>query len=177
MLNNNIIYNEMMIHIPMCTHNEAKKVLVVGAIDDEFKTEIAKHTAIVTYTQELNVEDVFDVIIYTGKTIDELIMSNIDRCLNQEDGIFVMISKRFNKDENRLTNDLNIVGKNSWISMPYSFGHTTAIIGSKKYHPQADIILDRSDFLDCQYYNTELHNACFVYPTYIQKALTGIAKR
>jgi spermidine synthase len=51
------------------------------------------------------------------------------------------------------------------------------VIASKKYHPQADIILDRSDFIEASYYNTELHNASFVFPNYIQKPLTGIAKR
>ena len=62
--------------------------------------------------------------------------------------------------------------------MPYSFGHNTLIFASKKFHPQAQIILQVSDLLpDCKYYNTELHNASFIHPQYITKAITGIAKR
>jgi len=177
MLDNNTIYNEMMIHIPLCTHKEASKVLVVGEIDDDFKKEIAKHTAEVTYSNELNIDEKFDVIIYNSSNIDDMVMANVNRALEQFDGIFVSLSQRFKKDENKLIDDLKIIGKNFWIAMPYRFGHTMAILASKKYHPQADIILDRSDFIDAQYYNTELHNACFVHPTYIQKALTGIARR
>ena len=177
MLDKNTIYNEMMIHIPLCTHKEASKVLVVGSVDDSFKEEILKHTATVTYSDELNVDDKFDVIIYNNDTIDDMTMANVNRSLEEFDGIFVCISERFKKDESKLIEDLTTIGKSFWITMPYRFGHTMAILASKKYHPQADIILDRSDFIDSQYYNTELHNACFVHPTYITKALTGIARR
>jgi spermidine synthase len=177
MLDTNNIYNEMMIHIPLCTHIEAKKVLVVGEVDDNFKTTIAQHVAEVTYSEELNIEDTFDVIIYNNDTIDDMIMSNVNRCLEQSTGIFVCTTEHYKDGESKLKSDLKTIGDSFWISMPYRFGHTMAIIGSKKYHPQADIILDRSDFLECDYYSTELQNACFVHPAYITKALTGIAKR
>ena len=177
MIDNNTIYNEMMIHIPLCTHKEAKKVLVVGEVKGNFKEEIAKHTAVVTYSDELNIEGEFDVIIYNSNIIDDMVMSNINRCLEQKEGVFVCVSERFKKDSTKLVSDLKTIGNSFWISMPYRFGHTMAIIGSKKYHPQADIILDRSDFLECDYYNTELQNATFVHPQYVTKALTGIAKR
>ena len=62
--------------------------------------------------------------------------------------------------------------------MPYSFNHNTLIFASKKYHPQAEIVLQVSDLLpDCQYYTTEMQNASFVHPAYITKEITGIAKR
>jgi len=177
MFDKNIAHNEMMIHIPLCTHKDPKKVLVVGKIDDHFKTEIAKHAVEVSYNDELNIDSQFDIIIYNKKTIDQLILASIDRSLNQEDGLFVCLSKSFNKDEEKIIEDLKLIGSKFWIAMPFRFGHKTAILGSKKYHPQADIILDKSDFIDGQYYNTELQNASFVYPSYIQNALTGIAKR
>ena len=177
MLDKNIVYNEMMIHVPLCTHKDAKKVLVVGTVDEDFKTEMKKHTATVTYSDELNIDDKFDVIIYNNETIDDMTMANVNRCLEEFDGIFVCVSERFKKDENKLIDDLKTIGNSFWIAMPYRFGHTMAILASKKYHPQADIVLDRSDFIDGEYYNTELHNASFVHPTYITKALTGIAKR
>jgi spermidine synthase len=177
MLDKRIIYNEMMIHIPLCTHKDAKKVLVVGEVNEHFTTELAKYSCEIVYANEFNTNDIFDVIIYTKNEIDEFTISNIDKNLNQNDGIFVFKTVRFNKDKDKLIYDLKVAGKISWIAMPYSFGHITAIFGSKKYHPQADIILDRSDFIDAQYYNTELHNASFIHPTYLQKALLKIAKR
>jgi len=176
MIDKDTIYNEMMIHIPLCTHKEPKKVLVVGDINDNFKNEIKKHSVEVIYVDNINVDDKFDVVIYTKQNLDDIVMANINRILEQEEGIFVTTTSRFKKDSQKLIDDLKLLGKSFWIAMPYRFGHTMAILASKKYHPQADIILDRSDFLECEYYNTELHNAVFVHPTYVVKALRGIAK-
>ena len=62
--------------------------------------------------------------------------------------------------------------------MPFKFGHNTSIIASKRYHPTADINLQRADLLDgLNYYSAEIHNASFVFPAGEHKALTGIAKR
>jgi len=176
MVDKNTIYNEMMVHIPLCTHKEPSSVLVVGK-NENIDQELNKHNVTVTYSDELNIENTFDIIIYNDVIKDELTMANINRCLNQEEGIFVCLSTRFEKDNEQLIKDIKTVGKDFWICMPFRFGHTMAILASKKYHPQSDIILDRSDFLDCEYYHTELQNASFIHPAYIQKALTGIAKR
>jgi spermidine synthase len=176
MLDNNLIHSEMMVHIPMCTHKEAKKVLVVSNQSGIFMEELEKHDAEITYSETFNVEDTFDVVILDGE-IDELTMANVSRVLEQTEGVFVCTTAMYQKDSEKMVADLKTVGDNFWISMPYQFGHTVAILASKKFHPQADIILDRSDFLDTQYYYTELQNAAFVLPSYIQKAITGIARR
>ena len=176
MLKDSVIYAEMMVHIPMCTHKEAKKVLVISDRCDIFIEEVNKHNAEVTCSKTFNVEDIFDVVILDGM-IDELTMANVNRVLDQAEGIFVCTTTMYQKDSKKMVADLKTIGEHFWISMPYQFGHTVAILASKKYHPQADIILDRSDFLDTQYYYTELQNAAFVLPLYIQKAITGIAKR
>jgi hypothetical protein len=135
------------------------------------ETKLQKHTNL-----ELLTEDTFDVVILDGQ-IDDLTMANVNRVLEEKEGVFVCTTAMYQKDSEKMVGDLKTVGDNFWISMPYQFGHTVAILASKKYHPQADIILDRSDFLDTQYYYTELQNAAFVLPSYIQKAITGIARR
>ena len=49
--------DEMMVHVPMCSHKEIKKVLVVGDVSDEFKDELGKHECKdVTYCDELNID-------------------------------------------------------------------------------------------------------------------------
>jgi len=177
MLDNNVIHNEMMIHIPMNTHHNPQNVLVIGLDNDHAKEELCKYDAKVTYSDALNVDEKFDVIIYNSDTLDALTLASIQKSLDPKEGVLVAVSERFKKDDEKLISDLTNVGKDFWICMPYRFGHTMAILASKKFHPQADIILDRSDFIDGQYYNTELQNASFVHPTYVKKALTGIAKR
>ena len=175
----NFAYNEMMTHIPLCSHKEPKDVLVVGDVVDEFKSELAKHNVNVKYEETLSSFDEknYDVVIYNDNNIDELLMANVNRIV-KDDGIFVCKSERFDKDSAKLKTDLTTVGKNFWICMPFRFGHTVAIFASKKYHPTADIVLQISDLLDyLSYYSTEMHAASFVMPAYIHKELTGIAKR
>jgi spermidine synthase len=106
-----------------------------------------------------------------------MVLANIQRVL-KDDGLIAFATESFHKDEEKLKSDLELVGKNFWIAMPYRFGHSTAILASKKYHPTADIVLQRSDLLnDLEYYSTEIHHASFVFPASQHKALTGIAKR
>ena len=180
-MKDNLAFNEMMVHTPLCTHKEAKNVLIIGSANDNLKKEASKHTgniefgdsSLLTSKNEKNI----DVIILTDIQIDELLMANIERILN-DDGVLCFSSSSFSSDENRLKADLELVGQNFWIAMPFRFGHDTSILASKKYHPTADIILQRSDLLDdLEYYSTEIHQASFVFPAAQHKALTGIAKR
>jgi spermidine synthase len=179
--NANYAFNEMMVHVPMCTHKEPKKVFVVGTIDDELKTEMAKHNAqaIFADVSVLNAhnEKDIDVVILTDVNIDDMLLANIERIL-KDDGLIAFATKSFHKDAQVLKNDLQKVGSKFWIAMPFSFGHNTAIIASKKYHPTADIVLQSSDLLDdLNYYSTEIHHASFVFAAHIHRKLTGIAKR
>ena len=177
--NKNYSYDEMMIHIPLCSHKNINKILVVGNISEDFKGELSKHNCKnITYSDTLNVEGQFDIILHNNATPSELDMANVQRCIEPEAGIFVTKASFISKDIEISKNELNTIGKNFWICIPYSFGHNTLIFASKKYHPQAQIILQISDLLEgCNYYNSEIHNASFVNPNYITKEITGIAKR
>lgn len=176
MLEKNTINSEMLVHVPMCTHKEPKKVLVVMG-DDEIKKELEKYDVEVIYSDSFNSDEKFDVVIYNNNIIDDIVMANAMRNLEDKCGVFASKVISFDANSDAMKKDLATVAKNFWIAMPYASGQDMMILASKKYHPQADIILDRSDFVDTNYYNTELHNASFVMPTYIQKPLTGIAKR
>lgn len=180
-MSENQAFNEMMVHTPLCTHKEAQNVLIIGDINDGIKQQASKHSgniefgdsSILTSKDEKNI----DVIIFTEGNLDEMILANIQRVL-KDDGLISFITESFHKDEEKLKADLQLVGGSFWIAMPYRFGHSTAILASKKYHPTADIILQRSDLLvDLEYYSTEIHHASFVFPASQHKALTGIAKR
>lgn len=179
--NKHFAFNEMMTHVPLCTHKEPENILVVGSVDEEFKKEVAKHkvtveygdTSIITSKNEKNI----DVIIFTDVKLDELLLANIQRVL-KDDGLICLPTKAYSKDVNQLKSDLILVGSKFWIAMPFRFGHNTSIIASKKFHPTADLNLQRADLLDgLNYYSAEMHQASFVFPAYEHKDLTGIAKR
>ena len=176
MLDRNIINSEMLVHTAMCTHKDAKKVLVVLG-DVAIQNELKKYSDEVVTSDSFNVDDKFDVVIYNSDVIDDMVMANVMRSLEDRCGIFVSKVVSFDENSEAMKQDLKIVAKNFWIAMPYRSDVGMMILASKKYHPQADIILDRSDFIEASYYNTELQLASFVFPTYIQKPLTGIAKR
>ena len=178
-----IAFNEMMVHLPLCTHKEASNVLVIGTADEDLKAQAAMHNkesniefgdeSLLTSKDEKNI----DVIILTDVEIDELLLANIERVI-KEDGLIAFATAPYSKDEAKLKADLELVGEKFWIAMPFRFGHSTSILASKKYHPTADLVLDRSDFLDgLQYYSSEIHKAVFVFPAAEHKALTGIARR
>ncbi len=180
-MRNNQAFNEMMVHTPLCTHKEAKNILIIGTVNDNLKNEALKHTgavefgdtSLLTSKNEKNI----DVIILTDINIDEILVANIQRVL-KDDGLITFKTKSFGKDAEDLIKDIQMVSSNFWIVMPFKFGHTTAILASKKYHPTADIILQRSDLLDnLEYYSTEIHHASFVFSASQHKSLTGIAKR
>lgn len=175
-MDKNNINSEMIVHIPMCTHKEPKAVLAILA-DENIKKELGKYDAKITYSDSFNTDEKFDVVIYNSDLIDDVVMANVCRNLEEKCGIFACKVVSFDENSNKMKNDLNTVAKNFWIAMPYNVREDMMILASKKYHPQADIILDRSDFIEANYYNTELHNASFVMPNYIQKPLTRIAKR
>ena len=180
-MKDNQAFSEMMVHTPLCTHKEAQNVLIIGSSTETLKKEASKHTgnvefgelALLTSKNEKNI----DVIVFTDVNLDEMILANIQRVLN-DDGLIAFSTDSFSKNEEKLKTDLKLVGENFWIAMPFRFGHETSILASKKYHPTADIILQRSDLLDdLEYYTTEMHHASFVFPAAQHKTLTGIAKR
>ncbi|KLE06731.1 spermine/spermidine synthase domain-containing protein [Aliarcobacter butzleri] len=179
----NNAFNEMMVHIPLCTHKEASKVLIIGTINDNLKIEASKHNKIsniefgdLSFLKSHNEKNV-DVIVLTDVKLDELLLANIDRIL-KDDGLIAFASKAFSRDEEQLFADLKLAGTKFWIAMPFKFGHNTSIIASKRYHPTADINLQRADLLDgLDYYSADIQLASFVFPAAEHRALTGIAKR
>ncbi|MBL3519666.1 spermidine synthase [Arcobacter lanthieri] len=177
------VFAEMMVHISLCTHQEAKNVLIIGAVDEDIKKEANKHSKVsnVEYGDlsfvDTKEDKSIDVIIFTDIKLDLKSLANISRVL-KNDALITFATKAFSKDKDILIADLKLVGDKFWIAMPFRFGHNTSIIASKKYHPTADINLQRADLLDdLEYYSAEIHMASFVFPKKEHKELTGIVKR
>lgn len=182
-MENSKIFAEMITHIPLCTHICSSDVLVLGEFNEDLKLECKKHDKESKFVFETEVDfekfenKSFDTIILNEENIDFKVVSNVFRVL-KDDGLVVFTTSSYFKDSEKLKNDLELFGDKFWIVMPYSFGHTTCIIASRKYHPTADLNLQRADFLeDMDYYSAEIHNASFVFPALVHKSLTGIAKR
>jgi len=96
-MDKNIINGEMLVHIPMCTHKDAKKILAILA-DDSIRNELAKYDAEIVYSDSFNIDGIFDVVIYNNDALDDFVMANVMRNLDGVCGVFA--SKVISFDEN-----------------------------------------------------------------------------
>ncbi len=178
----NFIYNEMMVHVPLCTSKDPQKVLILSDNTDAFEAEVAKHDNIASEALAANIDALrgaadneYDVVI-SEIDADAAVLAHLNRVL-KEDGLLVTTHPSLdNVDAN--TTMMQILGKYAKIIMPYNLGNgETALLASKEYHPTADIILQRSDMLDgLDFYNCDVHPAAFAMGNNIRKAYLGVIK-
>jgi spermidine synthase len=168
----------MLVHTALATHKEPKRVLVISENRTEIETEFSRERFINLEVSFSNLEIVpefseneFDVAIIEEKP-SKLDFAHLKRVLSNE-GVLTMVGD-FETLEN-LASEFRI-------AMPFlvnSLEITSEILllGSKFYHPTADINLQRADFLDgCEYYNSDIHVASFVMPNYIKSQIREFVK-
>jgi spermidine synthase len=178
----NFIYNEMMVHVPLCTSKDPKKVLIISDNASDFETEVAKHTDIQADAIGANLDALrgakdaeYDVII-SELDADAAGYAHMNRVM-KADGILVTTNPSLDEvDENKKI--MEILGKYAKIIMPFRVSEgKMALLASKEYHPTADIILQRTDMLDnLEYYNCDVHPAAFAMGNNIRKEYLGIIK-
>ena len=172
-------YNEMLVHVAINTHKEPVDVLLVGenkALEQEIKRHECVTNLKVIVESEVKTQGIksFDVII-SEKFFDEFAQ------IVKDDGLVTVDGGSYIDDLKAHKELLKSVGEEFYIAMPFrvdtSSGVKTPILASKKYHPTADINLQRADLMDgLEYYNSDIHVASFTKPTYIYKELLGISK-
>jgi spermidine synthase len=160
-------FYEMLVHVPLSTHKDPQNVLVVSN-EKDIKDEIAKHKVQVDFSTLSNASSKYDIIILDQNVNDELELGLVNKLL-KEHGIFVMPLESL--DEIKNLSSYQVV-------MPYKVEDKYIVFASKKYHPTANQRFHISDFLEnCEYYNTQIHSASFVLPTYLNQQYKGIIKR
>jgi len=177
------IYNEMMVHVGVCTSKNPENVLLVSDNADGFVTEMQKYDAINHSVIAANIDALRDVadasvdVIISELTSDAAVLAHYNRIL-KDDGLLVTTIPSLDAaiDENKQT--MSILGKYTKIIMPFHVGGgEKALLASKEYHPTADFVLQRTDMLDgLEYYNCDVHPAAFAMGNYIRKEYLGIIK-
>lgn len=178
------VYPEMMVHVPMCTYQEPKNVLVVSDTPDALDTELARHGELaVTHTPSSGaleaLRDVADGsidVVLCEADVDAAIAGHISRVLC-EDGVLAMCHPSLEEVQAN-TVLMGVLGNYFKIIMPYRLANEeTLLLASKGNHPTADINLHRADMLDgLEYYNSDIHPAAFAMPNYIRKTYLGIIR-
>jgi len=221
------IYHEMLAHVPMCTHRDPKKVLIIGGGDGGTAREVLRHEDVTVDLVEIDEEVInvskeyfpqvgdwdntrlnvviesgmeyiakaedqsYDIVLVDatdpGSISNELFeatfYAQVNRVLKQ-DGLVAVQGGSYWMDLEGHKRILETVGHPFWIAMPYRYEmysypgtNWNFILASKKYHPTADIVLQRADLLEgVQYYTSDIQRASFTVPRNIKKALLGIAK-
>jgi spermidine synthase len=220
------IYHEMMAHIPLCTHPNPQRVLIIGGGDGGVAREVLKHKVYVDMVEideevirvskkffpnigdwnnpQLNliIEDGIKFVKKASSNFYDIVLIDSTDPQGPAKGLF---NYSFYKEIDRISKDDAIVvaqGESWWIDMPlhkeilkifgdffkiampyrfemYSYPgcNWNFIFGSKKYHPVADMILQKADLLEnLKYYNSDIHKASFVLPQYIKKELGFLNK-
>ena len=178
----NFIYNEMMVHVPVCTSKDPQNVLIISDDTSALETEMQKHNAIAFKSVQCGLDGLreendaaYDVVICEAGE-DAAVMAHISRVL-KEDGLVSMLHPSLEKTEENKSM-MQILGKYFKVIMPYNLGNgATALLSSKEYHPTADINLHRVDMLDgLEYYNCDVHPAAFAMGNNVRKEYLGIIK-
>lgn len=162
------IEKEMLFFVPLCTHEEPAECLAVAfdSLPKESKKLSKNITENESYEQKTSfASESFDVVLVNSDSANK---QELFRIL-KKDGILCM---KLGKDVKK---ELLELGKFYRIVMPY---HNMGLVfASNKYHPTADIILDKSDFLeDIKYYNADVHLASFAIYEAAKKELKGAIK-
>ncbi len=159
--------NEMMALVGGCT-SEGTKILVPNELKDEFKkitiTSFDIHTEDDSTNYDLIIEETpSDILKIYEKLNDKGIYITTPKSLTDRD-LFANLSKLF------------------WIVMPYFYldknlNAKPLVFASKKFHPTADIIRHRSDFVEnTDYYTTDVHISSFTLPKYIFEEIKDVIR-
>ena len=190
------IKDEMLTHIPLCTHADPKKVLIIGGCD-KIQAEVEKHKSIESIVrlsqEEANSkigdepEDNYDVIIVASQEFsgNRVFLGSSYRTLTSN-GVVSTMSSRLLTQEDEAKVELETIGELFKIVMPYRYeasAHGTglscrnALLASHTYHPTADINLQRADLTDgFNYYNSDIAIGTFHLPTVTRKKFLGLIK-
>ncbi len=175
-------YNEMMVHVALCTNKNPQNVLIISADGSAMVKEVEKHTDIAckVITSDIDAlrsedENAYDVVI-SELDSDAVALAHINRVL-QEDGLVVTTHPSLDVVEAN-KELLGNLGKYAKVVMPFNIGNgETALLATKEYHPTADIILQRSDMLDnLDYYNCDVHVGAFAMGNNVKRDYLGIIK-
>lgn len=176
------IYNEMMVHVALCTNKAPQNILIISNSADGMISEVQRHEGISYDLINANIDALRDVedgkydVVISEMDSDAAGYAHMNRVL-KADGLVVTTHPPLdNVEENKQI--ISILGKYAKVVMPFNIGNgETALLASKEYHPTADIILQRSDMLDgLEYYNCDVHPAAFAMGNSVRKTYLGIIK-
>ena len=192
------IYDEMIVHVPMAVHKEAKDILVIGAGDGGVVRELTRYDRVERIYFENALKDIrrceeeYDLIIVDssdpfGPSEGLFTREFYGSCFNalKEDGIMVnqQGSPFYTEDASAMQRSHKRIASTFPVSRVYQAHIPTFAAGywlfgfaSKKYHPIDDLDADAWKALNLRtrYYTTRLHVGAFYLPAFLEEMLREV---
>jgi spermidine synthase len=192
------IKDEMLVHVPLCTHADPRRILLVGG-EESLLRELEKYPFL-EGVETLEAEGATEALRERqGAKVDVAIVADdrfggdrefwiaLTRNLGEKGLATAPMSDLVTVTEAAKA-ELKLLGGIYRIVMPYRCEGAEAVAGhlpteylvlaSRFYHPTADINLQRADLTDgFRYYNSDIAVAAFQTPTFLFREYLEIIKR
>ena len=194
MENLHFIRDEMLVHVPVCTHADPRRILVVGGCDN-IRNELAKYS-IFEEIVHLDAEGAMASLAALGaKNFDVAIVA--DERFGGDREFWIALTKLLDAKglasapmsnlilaQEQAEAELKTLGAIYRIVMPYRYEReedlvsSYMVLASRFYHPTADLNLQRADLTDgFRYYSSDIAVAAFQTPAFVNRRYLGIIKR
>ncbi|MGP1449577.1 MAG: spermidine synthase [Wolinella sp.] len=197
--------SELLAHIPLCVHENTNHLLLADEFNLEVAHEALKHEQIyVDFLQndEKILRSFISFFPHFQSVINharfsllseesslktyEIIITNAKNATRflpflSSDGIMILGVENPLLHEESLRQTMQNLANNFSILMPFhapfSFPIQHYLFASRRFHPTADLILQRADMLDgLRYYHSRIHKSAFILPRFLEESIRGIAK-
>ena len=177
------IYDEMITHVPMAVHKEARDILVIGAGDGGVVRELTRYDRV----RHIDLVEIVDSSDPFGPSEGLFTREFYGNCYNalKEDGIMVnqQGSPFYSEDAHAMQRSHKRIASTFQISRVYQAHIPTFAAGywlfgfaSKKYHPVDDLDPEAWNALNLRtrYYTTRLHRGAFYLPAFLEEMLQEV---
>ena len=183
------IYDEMITHVPMAVHKEAKDILVIGAGDGGVVRELTRYDRV----RHIDLVEMDPLVVEACRAYlpenacrldDRRVHLHYENAL-KDDGIMVnqQGSPFYAEDAHAMQRSHKRIASTFQISRVYQAHIPTFAAGywlfgfaSKKYHPVDDLDAEAWNALNLRtrYYTTRLHKGAFYLPAFLEDMLKEV---
>ena len=170
-MDKNLIEAEFLACAGLCINDfnyEKKDILLLGCDNDKLLELLGRFPCNV-YNKSDKL-DKFDLIIDLKNTTTRYFLEKI----NKDSIVIINLPHLETNQQNALD---SIKNANFGIKMPFKLAENYYLFLSNKFHPLADICLQKIDMIESlKYYNIKIHEAAFAMPNYLRDVLKGVAR-
>lgn len=163
-----------------CVQNDRKTLDSLMSFLPDFHN-VLNHDDFRLFSQALDLDTKHYDVIITDSIINKMQIDGLSRMLS-EDGILIMRNHHPLLEEEQFIQSIQDCASFFKITLPFFLNLSilsdkSYIFASKRFHPTADMLLQKIDLLPyLEYYNAKIHEGAFVLPSFLARKLQNVAK-